>query len=455
MSEFDARLYTDRLREGRLVEPHGRVRSVVGPVIRATMPSTWVGELCEIVRGGDGSTELAEVVGFRGDEAILLPLGSSREIGTASLVRKLERGLTVRVGKGLLGRVLDGLGRPVDGRDLSDVLGVWPVHAMPPPPLERRPIAEPMATGIRAIDALLTVGVGQRLGIFAGAGVGKSTLLGAIARNCEADVVVVALVGERGREVREFLECDLGALARNRTVAVVATSDQPALVRLTSAYVATAIAEYFRAEGLRVLFLVDSITRFARARREVGLAAGEPPARGGFPPSVFAELPMLLERTGNDAAGSITAFSTVLVEGDDHAEPVADESRSILDGHIVLSPSLAARGHYPAIDVAKSVSRSMSRVVSADHALAARRVRALLGAFERDRDLLLLGAYEHGRDARLDEAAEKIGAIERFLVQSPDEATPFVSTVAQLEFLATAPPPSPPDDAESPLEDLE
>jgi FliI/YscN family ATPase len=404
--------------------------------VRAVLPETWIGELCEIRIQPGVSPLLAEVVGFRGDEALLMPLGELRHIGTSSLVNRLDRSLTVGVGDGLVGRILDGLGRPADGRPIEGVLHERPVHAAPPLPLERAPITDPFPTGVRAIDGLLTLGEGQRVGVFAGAGVGKSTLLGMIARNAAADVVVIGLVGERGREVREFLELDLGPRGMSRSVAVVATSDQPALVRLHAARVATAVAEHFRDEGLRVLLLMDSITRFARALREVGLAAGEPPARAGYPPSVFAELPRLLERAGTDAKGSITAIYTVLVEGDDHNEPVADEARSILDGHIVLSADLAGRGFFPAIDVARSASRVMSRVATADHVLASRRVRSLLGAYERERDLILLGAYESGTDSVVDEAVAKVASIEAFLAQRPDENDPFTASVATVEGFA-------------------
>jgi FliI/YscN family ATPase len=425
MSELEARRLIDRLGEAPAADVHGFVQSAVGLAIRATLPETWIGELCEVRTRRSAAPLLAEVVGFRADGALLLPLGEMRDVGTSSIVRRLGRSLSVQVSESLVGRVLDGLGRPLDGRALDRPCGEWPVHRTPPNPLSRALVERPFATGVRAIDGLLTVGEGQRVGIFAGAGVGKSTLLGMIARNASADVVVIGLVGERGREVREFLEVDLGSNGLARSVAVVATSDQPALVRLTAGYVATSVAEYFRASGSRVLLLIDSITRFARARREVGLAAGEPPARGGFPPSMFAELPQLLERTGNDERGSITAFYTVLVEGDDHTEPVADEARSILDGHIVLSSDLAGRGSFPAIDIAASTSRVMSRVVDSAHREAARRVRGIVGTYERERDILLLGAYEPGTDARVDEAAAKIRDVESFLEQRPDESEAF------------------------------
>lgn len=445
MSGFSARPFIDRLAGSDPLETHGCVRSAVGLIVRCALPETWIGELCEIRADRDSKPMLAEVVGFRGDEALLMPLGSMYRVGTSSIVNRLDRALTVQAGDGLIGRVLDGLGRPADGRPITGVVSERPVHAAPPPPLTRTPLSEPFATGVRAIDGVLTMAEGQRVGIFAGAGVGKSTLLGMIARNASADVVVAGLVGERGREVREFLEVDLGPRGMARTVAVVATSDQPALVRMHAAYVATAIAEHYRADGLRVLLLMDSVTRFARALREIGLAAGEPPARAGFPPSVFAELPRLLERTGTDSRGSITAIYTVLVEGDDHNEPVADECRSILDGHLVLSAERAGRGYFPAIDIARSASRVMSRVASADHLAASRHVRALLGAYERERDLILLGAYEAGTDLLVDEAIAKVDDLDAFLAQQPDEFTPLPASVAAVEAFAL--PFEPPDEA--------
>lgn len=436
MSAFDAGAYIERLRGERPAEVHGRVRGAAGLVVRAELPEAWIGELCEIASPRSRECVLAEVVGFRGEEALLMPLGDLSSIGSASMVRRLGRPLTVHAGEGLLGRVLDGLGRPADGRPLPADLPEAPVTRRPPDPLSRPPISEPFFTGVRAIDGLLTIGVGQRVGLFAGAGVGKSTLLGMIARNAEADVAVIGLVGERGREVREFLECDLGEEARRRAVTVVATSDQPSLVRLKAASVASAVAETFRDQGARVLLLMDSVTRFARALREVGLAAGEPPARAGFPPSVFAELPRLLERAGRSDRGSITAFYTVLVEGDDHNEPVADEVRSILDGHVVLSSERASRGAFPAVDVGQSVSRVMTRVATGDHVEAARRVRSIMATYERERDLLLVGAYEPGNDPRVDEAAAKIDDVEAFLRQAPYEVSDFATTRAQLDFLA-------------------
>ncbi|MBX3269180.1 MAG: FliI/YscN family ATPase [Sandaracinaceae bacterium] len=393
----------------------GRVRAIVGLAIRAAIPGARIGEVVEIERRG-GAPLLAEVVGFDLDDATLLPLGDARGVGADDPVRPTGRPLAIRAGDDLLGRVLDGLGEPIDdGPPLAGAL--WPVMRPAPPPLARARITRPLVTGVRAIDGLTTLGEGQRVGLFAGSGVGKSTLLGRIARHADADVVVVGLIGERGREVREFLEDCLGPEGLARAVVVVATSDAPALLRVRSAWVATAIAEHFRERGQRVLFVMDSVTRFARAAREVGLAAGEPPARRGFPPSVFAALPRLLERTGTADCGSITGIYTVLVEGGDLDEPVADETRGILDGHVVLDRELAARGRWPAIDPLRSLSRVMDQVVDGAQLDAARALRAHLAIYEAKRDLVLLGAYERGQDRRLDAALARIDAIEAFLGQ--------------------------------------
>ena len=405
----------------------GRVTEVTGLVVRATAPGARVGELVGIETGA--TRVQAEVVGFRGDEVVLMPLSDLAGIGPDALVRPTGRPLSVRVGTGLLGRVLDGLGQPMDGAGpLQGPTVDWPVDRPAPDPLKRRRIERPLSLGVRAIDAFLTVGEGQRLGVFAGSGVGKSTLLGQIARNTEAKVNVICLVGERGREVVDFLETCLGAAGRARSVVICATSDAPSLVRLKSTFVATAIAEWFRSRGKRVLFMMDSLTRFARAQREVGLAAGEPPARQGYPPSVFAMLPRLLERTGNDAHGSITALYTVLVAGGDMEEPIADEVRGILDGHIVLSRALASRNHWPAIDVLPSLSRLMSVVADRDHRADAGRVREILATYERQRDLILLGAYQRGSDRGTDDALARIDAINDFLRQATDQTASFAET---------------------------
>lgn len=409
----------------------GRVRALVGLAIRASVPGVRVGEVVEIVRRNGPPLE-AEVVGFELDDATLLPLGDPRGVGPDDPVRPTGRPLSIQVGDGLLGRVLDGLGRPLDGGPTPPGVA-WPVMREAPGPLARRRIERPLPTGVRAIDGLATLGEGQRVGLFSGSGVGKSTLLGRIARHADADVVVVGLVGERGREVREFLEDCLGADGLARSVVVAATSDAPALVRVRSAWVTTALAEHFRDRGRRVLLLMDSVTRFARAAREVGLAAGEPPARRGYPPSVFAALPRLLERSGQSERGSITALYTVLVEGGDLDEPIADEVRGILDGHVVLDRALAARGRWPAFDPLHSLSRVMDQITDEDHRRWARAMREHLAVYEAKRDLVLLGAYEQGRDRRLDEALARIEAIEDFLRQPSRESTcSFEATLERL-----------------------
>jgi type III secretion protein N (ATPase) len=408
----------------------GRIVSVTGLSLRFTMPGVRVGDVVRVKRRGEALA--CEVVGFERGEAIGMALGALVGVGPDDEVEATGSAFEVRAGRGLLGRVVDGLGRPIDGGGPIDGGEVVPVDRDPPSAMDRRPVSRPIATGVRALDGLLTLGEGQRIGLFAGSGVGKSTLLGAIARGIEADAVVVALVGERGREVGEFLEHSLGAAGRARSVVVVATSDSAALERLRAAQVATAYAEHFRDAGMRVMLLVDSVTRFARAQREVGLAAGEPPARRGYPPSVFAMLPRLLERSGQGARGSITAIYTVLVEGGDMDEPIADEVRGILDGHVVLDRRIAARGRYPAIDVGGSISRVMDGIVTPAHRTAARKLRALMGIYEEKRDLVSLGAYAKGSDKDLDEAIVKMPRIEAFLKQDASEREAFEKTVEGL-----------------------
>ena len=431
---IDLEPYLARLDEVVPLGVRGRVVEVTGLVIKARVPGVRIGELCFIETPLRDAPVRAEVVGFRSELVYLMGLGDLTGLGPDSEVRPTGHVMTVRVGPGLLGRVLDGLGRPADDKGplARGETAEYPVYAPPPDPLQRRRVTRALSVGVRAMDGLLTVGEGQRVGIFAAAGGGKSTLLGMIARNTVADINVIALIGERGREVLDFIEENLGAEGLARSVVVVATSDQPTLVRLKSAYVATAVAEYFRDQGRRVVLVLDSITRFARAQREAGLAVGEPPARAGFPPSVFAVLPRLLERAGNSDRGSITAFYTVLVEGDDMTEPVADEARSILDGHIVLSRDLAGRGHYPAIDVLRSASRVMPAVAADGHLQAAQKVRELIATYERHRDLILLGAYKSGTDARVDEALERWPAIEAWLRQATRERSGFEETLAGL-----------------------
>jgi ATP synthase in type III secretion protein N len=423
-----------RLAESAALRPKGTVRSVTGLAVRVALPGARVGDVIELVRRGDAL--LAEVVGFDQGEAVAVPLGDMTGLGPDDPVVATGGPLEVLAGPALLGRVLDGLGRPLDGEPLPEGLRRVPVDRAPPPALARQPVTRPLATGVRAIDAFTTLGVGQRMGLFAGSGVGKSSLLGAIARGTDADAVVVSLVGERGREVGDFLEHSLGERGRRRSIVVVATSDAPALERLRAVQVATAQAECLRDQGASVMLLVDSITRVARAQREVGLAAGEPPARRGYPPSVFALLPRLLERSGQAERGSITALYTVLVEGGDMDEPIADEVRGILDGHIVLERAIAARGHYPAIDVTASLSRVMSGVVEERHARAARCVRTLLAAYEEKRDLVALGAYVRGSVELVDRALDALPEIDRLLCQSPNDIEPFERTLEQLVRLA-------------------
>ncbi len=439
----------------------GRVSELTGLVLRATAPGARIGELVAIDRHNEpsanerhshghptwrrGSTSetplYAEVVGFRGEEVVLLPLGSVAGVGPNSIVRPTGMPLTILTGTPLLGRVVDGYGEAMDdGPPLSTMLSELlptPVEREAPEPLRRRRVTEPLSFGLRAIDGCLSVGQGQRLGLFAGPGLGKSTLLGQIARNASSDVTVIGLIGERGREVRDFIDRELDDETRSRTVVVCATSDQPPLLRLKAALSATAIAEHFRDRGKKVLLLVDSLTRVARAQREVGLAAGELPARQGYPPSVFALLPRLVERTGQGEFGSITAVYAVLVtgSGDDVDDIIAEEVRATLDGHIELSRSLAERGHYPAIDVLRSLSRVMDEIVDPQQRNAAARLRELLSLSERQRDLVLLGAYQRGSDPATDEALQKLPAIEAFLRQGRYERSDLAETKRRLQSL--------------------
>lgn len=414
----------------------GRVLEVAGTVLRAALPQARLGELCELTTPGAGQVLEAEVIGFAGGAALLAPLSDMRGISTRTEVVATGRSPQVAVGPWLLGRVLDGLGRPMDGAPAGMAAAHYPMQAEAPAPLSRLRIARPLALGVRALDGLLTCGEGQRLGIFAAAGGGKSTLMGMLVHGAAADVVVIGLIGERGREVREFIESELGEQGRRRAVIVCATSDRPAMERVKAAQVATAIAEYFRDQGQQVLLLMDSVTRYARALRELGLAAGEPPTRRGYPPSVFAALPRLMERAGANQYGAITAFYTVLVEGDDMTEPVADETRSILDGHIILSRKLAAANHYPAIDVLASASRVMAALVTPEQRAAAGRVRELLAKYEEVQLLVQIGEYQRGSDAVADEAIDKITALRSFLRQATGEAAPFEQTLATLARLA-------------------
>jgi flagellum-specific ATP synthase len=430
----------DSLKKGlakvELTRVNGRVEQVVGLVIESSGPSASVGEACWIT-AADGTSPpiLAEVVGFRQHRVLLMPLGEMRGLGPGSEVVKTGAPFKIGVGEALLGRVIDAMGKPIDGKGpLGPARENYPIHREPPPAMERRRIAMPVATGVRAIDSLLTLGEGQRLGIFSGSGVGKSTLLGMIARNTEADINVIALVGERGREVRDFLDRDLGEKGLERSVVVVATSDQPSLIRIQAALVATAVAEYFRDRGKRVMLMMDSITRFAMAQREVGLAIGEPPTTKGYTPSVFALLPKLLERAGTTAhQGSITGLYTILVEGDDMNEPVADSCRAILDGHVVLSRELASQNQYPAIDVLNSVSRVMRDIVGMEQLEAAGKIRSVLATYKNAEDLISIGAYVKGSNPKVDEALKRLDAVQAFLRQSREESAPWKDTLQKMK----------------------
>lgn len=423
------------LEEVELTTVHGRITEVVGMLIKAIIPEVKMGEICMIKR--DGAPLTAEVVGFTKEEVFLSPLGEMQGIGPSSEVIPLRMPMEIKVGPELLGRVLNGVGEPIDVDEKGplQLTETHPVIQAPPDPLKRQLIKTPLETGVRAIDGTLTVGKGQRMGIFAGAGVGKSTLLGMIARNAVADVNVITLIGERGREVREFLINDLGPEGMARSVVVVSTSDQAAQLRLNAAYVGTAIAEYFRDRGKNVILMMDSVTRFARALREIGLAAGEPPARAGFTPSVFATLPRLLERSGNSDKGFMTAFYTILVAGDDIHEPVSDETKSILDGHIILSNELARQYHYPAIDVLASISRILTHVAKEEHVQLIGKLREVLSHYKKNELLIRIGEYKPGSDTKADFAIKYIDPVNRFLKQKVDEKCSFEETVEQLSAL--------------------
>jgi ATP synthase in type III secretion protein N len=424
------------LDEIELTTVHGRITEVIGMLIKAVVPQVKMSEVVMIKR--DGEPLMAEVVGFTREEVYLSPLGEMYGIGPSSEVIPLRMPMHIKVGPGLLGRVLNALGKPLDTETKGPLLDVdesCPVIAAPPDPLKRQMITEPISVGIRCIDGVLTCGKGQRMGIFAAAGGGKSTLLGMIARNARADVNVISLIGERGREVREFLENDLGTEGMARSVVIVSTSDQAAQLRINAAYVGTAIAEYFREQGKTVILMMDSVTRFARALREIGLAAGEPPARAGFTPSVFATLPLLLERSGNSEKGSMTAFYTILVAGDDMNEPVSDETRSILDGHIILSSELARQYHYPAVDILGSISRILPHIIDKEHLQLVGKIREVLSNYKKNELLIRIGEYKPGSDKGADFAIKYIDKVMRFLKQQVDEKSSFEETLQQLKAL--------------------
>lgn len=412
----------------------GKVSQVIGLIIRVEGLEVFVGEVCEIIINSSKKMVLAEVVGFQNNSVLLMPLGELQGIGPGCLVKPTGHSLKIKISDDLLGNTIDGLGNPID----KEVLGegkIYDVNRTPPNPFKRRRIEEVMSTGVKAIDGMLTCGEGQRIGIFSGSGVGKSTLLGMIARYCQADVIVIGLIGERGREVLEFIEGDLGPEGYKKSVVVCATSDQPPLVRLKGAFVATAIAEHFRDQGKKVVLMMDSVTRFAMAQREIGLATGEPPTTRGYTPSVFAMLPKLLERSGMSEIGSITAFYTVLVEGDDMNEPIADAVRGILDGHIILSRKIAAENHFPAIDIQNSISRIMKDIVEDDHYLLAGKVKENLAVYENSKDLINVGAYKAGNNPILDNAVRLHGSIKEFLKQDIDEKYRYEETLELLEHL--------------------
>lgn len=423
------------LEDVELTTVHGRITEAVGMLIRAVVPQVKMGELCLIKR--EGEPLAAEVVGFTRDEVLLSPLGDMTGIGPSSEVIPTRMPMHIKVGSNLLGRVLDGMGNPLDEDEKGPLVleETYPVISPPPDPLKRRLIDKPLSVGVRSIDGVLTCGKGQRVGIFSAAGVGKSTLLGMIARNAVADVNVISLIGERGREVREFLLNDLGPEGLKRSVIIVSTSDQAAQMRLNAAYVGTAIAEYFRDQGKSVILMMDSVTRFARALREIGLAAGEPPARAGYTPSVFAILPRLLERSGNSDKGSITAFYTILVAGDDLNEPVADEVRSILDGHIILSSELARQYHYPAVDVLASISRVLPQITDRQHLDLIGKLREVLANYKKNELLIRIGEYKPGSDKNADFALKYIDKVNRFLKQQVEEKCSLEETLRMLKNL--------------------
>ncbi|KIN52850.1 flagellar protein export ATPase FliI [Bacillus subtilis] len=415
---------------------YGKVKRVIGLMIESKGPASSIGDVCLIyAKGQSGKVIKAEVVGFQEENILLMPYLEAASIAPGSIVEATGESLRVKVGTGLIGQVIDAFGEPLDGKLLPKGLSPVSTEQSPPNPMKRPPIREKMGVGVRSIDSLLTVGKGQRIGIFAGSGVGKSTLMGMIAKQTEADLNVIALVGERGREVREFIEKDLGKEGLKRSIVVVATSDQPALMRLKAAYTATAIAEYFRDKGQNVMFMMDSVTRVAMAQREIGLAAGEPPTTKGYTPSVFAILPRLLERTGANEHGTITAFYTVLVDGDDMNEPIADTVRGILDGHIVLDRALANKGQFPAVNVLKSISRVMSNILTKQHLDAANKFRELLSTYQNSEDLINIGAYKRGSSREIDEAIQFYPQLIQFLKQGTDEPALLEESIAALTSL--------------------
>ena len=420
----------NKIAEQSFYRKKGKVVNVVGLTIESSGPDAKLGDICEIIPEDGNRTIKAEVVGFKDRKTLLMPYETVDGIGLGCIVENTGYPLTVKVSDALLGKTLDGLGRPIDGTKIEGV--PYPVEAAPPDPMSREIIDEVLTLGVKAVDGMMTIGKGQRIGIFAGSGVGKSTLMGMFARNTKADVNVIALIGERGREVREFIERDLGEEGMKRSVVVVSTSDRPALERNKAAKTATAIAEYFRDQGKDVLLMMDSLTRFSMAQREIGLASGEPPVTRGYPPSVYAEMPKLLERAGRASKGSITGLYTVLVDGDDFNEPITDTARSILDGHIMLDRKLGHKNHYPAIDILQSISRCMSQVASKEHKKLAGKLKNVLATYNEAEDLINIGAYKSGSNPSIDYAISKIDEVNEFLCQDVEEKFTFEESVALL-----------------------
>lgn len=424
-----------QLTENKFYKNLGKVVKIVGLTIESVGPSAKLNDLCRIIIDSQKDiSAMAEVVGFRDKRLLLMPYDNVEGLGVGCIVENTGHPLTIPVGEELLGHTLDGMGRPTDVDELL-TRSEYPVEAAPPDPMARKIIDEALPLGVKAVDGLITVGKGQRIGIFAGSGVGKSTLLGMFARNTKADINVIALIGERGREVREFIERDMGEEGMKRSVVIVATSDRPALIRNKAAKTATAIAEYFRDQGKDVLLMMDSLTRFSMAQREIGLASGEPPVTRGYPPSVYSEMPKLLERAGTSDKGSITGLYTVLVDGDDFNEPITDTARSILDGHIMLDRKLAHKNHYPAIDVLQSISRVMSSIVDSEHKEASGKLKNVLATYQEAEDLINIGAYKKGSNSNIDYAIEKIDSVNEFLLQRTHEKFSFEEILEQLEAL--------------------
>jgi len=432
--EIDIQKYLE-LRDKTFYRQLGKLLNVVGLTLESAGPEAKLGDLCKIYAGKESNQSvLAEVVGFKDGKTLLMPYELVEGVSLGCMVENIGIPLSIRASEELLGKILDGLGRPLDGSALNGG-EVYPVEAPPPEAMKRTLIDTVLPLGVKAVDGLITVGKGQRIGIFAGSGVGKSTLMGMFARNTKADVNVIALIGERGREVREFIERDLGEEGMRRSVIVVSTSDKPALERNKAAKTATAIAEYFRNQGKDVLLMMDSLTRFSMAQREIGLASGEPPVTRGYPPSVYSEMPKLLERAGRSEKGSITGLYTVLVDGDDFNEPITDTARSILDGHIMLSRKLGHKNHYPAIDILQSISRCMSQIATKEHKAAAGKLKNVLATYNEAEDLINIGAYKQGSNSSIDHAISKINEVNAFLMQDVDEKYDFEESVKMMEAI--------------------